>query len=161
MSKCQYLMLLLNNVSVFRSHVLKQRKIVTVLLVTWILFATFQLIIMVTSMCSSYSKYLVMPGRTWQVFYESVKNTGNVSYLLTRMVWIAFLIYIVEAENLQKKIIYLWQTCILTIYAPVPLVLLEPIKRLKGSSFVRIVDDLNPLLFNAFNLLNVAFKPHF
>ena len=41
--------------------------------------------------------------RTWKVFYDNVKNTGNVNYLLTPMVWIAFLIYIVEAEKVAEK----------------------------------------------------------
>ena len=37
------------------------------------------------------------------VFYGSVKNTGNVNYLLILMVWIAFLIYIVEVEKVAGK----------------------------------------------------------
>ena len=44
-----------------------------------------------------------MPVRTKKVFYGSVKYTGNIKYLLTDMVWVAFLIYIVEVEKVAEK----------------------------------------------------------
>ena len=44
-----------------------------------------------------------MPVRTKKVFYGSMKNTGNVNYLQTCMVLIAFLIYIVEVEKVAEK----------------------------------------------------------
>ena len=37
------------------------------------------------------------------VFYESVKNIGNVNYLLILMVLIAFLIYVVKVEKVAEK----------------------------------------------------------
>ena len=61
--------------------------------------------------------------RTLKVFYASVKNTGNVNYLQTRLVRIAPLIYIVEVEKVPEKsdlfiaTFYLKQLCTLTIYA--------------------------------------------
>ena len=41
--------------------------------------------------------------RTLKLFYASVKNTGNVNYLQTRMVGIAPLIYTVEVKKVPEK----------------------------------------------------------
>ena len=65
--------------------------------------AGIQLILIVTWKGRSWNKCSVMPVRTQKVFYGSVKNTDNVNYLQTCMVWIAFLIYIVEVEKVAEK----------------------------------------------------------
>ena len=43
-----------------------------------------------------------MPVRTYKPFQGGLKTTGNVNYLLQRMLLIAFLIYIIEEKVAEK-----------------------------------------------------------